>query len=100
NGKRMHSSAVASSVVPLGTKIRAKVGSKSATGSIDDLGPSSFVYKRHHPKAVLDLAAPMMQKLTGRRSNVVNGSFSVTKRGPGRTLFAVTNCSGRYRRGT
>src|SRR5690606_9935282 len=55
--------------------------------------------KRHHPKAVLDLAEPMMQKLTGRRSNVVNGSFSVTKRGTGRTLFGYTNWSGKYNPG-
>src|SRR5690606_34386380 len=94
-----HSSAVASSVLPLGTKIRVKVGSKSATGSIDYLGPSSFVYKMHLPKAYLYLADPIRQKLTGRRSNVVNGSFSVTKRGTGRRLFGYTNWSGKYNPG-
>ncbi|MCP3013512.1 hypothetical protein NGM33_09210 [Nocardiopsis dassonvillei] len=96
NGKRMHNSAIASSVIPLGTKLQVKVGGKTATGSVDDLGPASFVYRRHHPKALLDLAEPMMQKLTGRRSNTVNGSFNVLKRGSGRTLFGYTNWNGKY----
>ncbi|MFE6448447.1 hypothetical protein [Nocardiopsis dassonvillei] len=96
NGKRMHNSAIASSVIPLGTKLQVKVGGKTATGSVDDLGPASFVYRRHHPKALLDLAEPMMQKLTGRRSNTVNGSFSVLKRGSGRTLFGYTNWNGKF----
>lgn len=96
NGRRMHGSAIASSVIPLGTKLRVNIGGKSATGSVDDLGPSSFVYRRHHPKAVLDLAEPMMERLTGRRSNVTNGSFQVLSRGSGRTLFGYTNWSGRF----
>src|SRR5690606_22101519 len=50
NGKKMSADSIASSVIPLGSKLNVKVGGKSASGSLDDLGPNSFVYKRHHPK--------------------------------------------------
>lgn len=96
SGKKMNAGTISSSVIPMGSKLNVKVGGKSANGTVEDLGPAGFVYKRHHPKALLDLSEPMMQKLTGRRSNTVNGSFSVTKRGTGRTLFGYTNWNGKY----
>ncbi|MGF1472220.1 MAG: phage tail tape measure protein [Rubrobacteraceae bacterium] len=90
---RRGNNTVASSVIPLGSLLDITIGGKTLRGSVDDLGPNSFVYERHHPKAVLDLATSFMNRFPAG-GDLVHGSFKVAKKGKGRTLFGYTRWDG------
>lgn len=87
NGRRMHGKALASSYIPMGSRIRVVINGKSEVGTVDDLGPAKFVYDRWRGRPVIDIAEPMMQRLTGSRVNTTFGSHELLSVGRGRTLF-------------
>jgi phage-related protein len=86
SGRKMDSRTIASSYIPLGSKLTVGYKNKTLKGTIWDLGPAKFVYDRHPGIAVLDLATPMMKDLTGGTGNVF-GTFKIDKVGTGRTLY-------------
>lgn len=86
SGRKMDRRTIASSYIPLGSKLTVGYKNKSLQGTIWDLGPAKFVYDRHPGIAVLDLATPMMKDLTGGTNNVF-GQFKIDKVGSGRTLY-------------
>lgn len=90
NGQRMNASAIASSYIPLGSRIQVTIGGRSATGEIEDLGPAKFVYDRWKGRPVFDLNELMMQSLTGSRVNTAFGSWRLLSAGSGRTLYGTS----------
>lgn len=82
-GKRMNATTIASPYLPLGTIVQIKKGNKIVTGRVGDFGPADWVM-RGDPTRFLDLAEPMMAKLTGQRSNLTGVSYKILKYGNGR----------------
>jgi len=82
-GKRMNGTTIASPYLPLGTIVQVRKGNKTVQGRVGDFGPADWVMKGD-PTRFLDLAEPMMQSLTGSRSNLTGVSYKILKYGTGR----------------
>lgn len=83
SGRAMSTITIASPYWPLGTKIKVTYRGRSATGVVWDFGPAEWAVAQHDPPAIIDLAEPMMKKLTGSRVNSVAVHFQVLKLGSG-----------------
>lgn len=82
-GIRMNGSTIASPYLPLGTIVEVRKNGKTVRGRVGDFGPADWVM-RGDPSRFLDLAEPMMQTLTGTRSNLTGVSYRILKYGTGR----------------
>ena len=74
---------IASPYLPLGTDITIQYKGKTASGTVWDFGPADYVLA-HDPLRFLDLAEPMMAKLTGTPGNLITVNYQVTSYGTGR----------------
>lgn len=83
SGRRMDARTLASPYLPLGTTVDIEYNGKTVSGTVWDMGPADWVMSAN-PDRFLDLAEPMMQELTGRKSNVVKVKYRITKYGNGR----------------
>jgi hypothetical protein len=84
SGRPMAYRTLASPYWPLGTKVKITYEGKTTVGVVDDFGPAEWAVAQHNPPAVVDLSEKMMEKLTGRSSNVVKVKFEVIEMGDGR----------------
>lgn len=84
SGRRMSPNTIASPYWPLGTRVKVTYRGRSAIGVVWDFGPAEWAVAQHDPPAIVDLAEPMMKRLTGSRENSVAVHFRVLKMGHGR----------------
>lgn len=82
-GRPMSATTIASPYLPIGTIVQIRKGNKIVTGRVGDFGPADWVM-RGDPNRFLDLATPMMRKLTGQGNNLTGVSYKVLKYGSGR----------------
>ena len=74
---------IASPYLPLGTQVTVQFQGRTQSGTIWDFGPSDTVLASD-PNRFLDLAEPMMAKLTGHPSDLISVNYRVTSYGTGR----------------
>ncbi len=82
SGRPMESTTIASPYLPIGTKVSVRANGKTVAGTVTDFGPADWVMASD-PTRFLDLAEPMMLKLSGTKSNVIGVEYSITKYGTG-----------------
>lgn len=83
SGKKMTATTIASPYLPLGTQVEINYKGKTVSGTVWDFGPADWVMATN-PDRFLDLAEPMMQQLTGTKSNTVKVKYRITRYGTGR----------------
>lgn len=82
-GQKMSFQTIASPYLPLGTVVEIMKGKKTVRGVVQDFGPADWVMKGD-PNRFLDISEPMMQQLTGQRSNLLGVNYRIAKYGTGR----------------
>lgn len=83
SGAKMSATTIASPYLPLNTVVAIQYNGKQVTGTVQDFGPADWVLAMD-PKRFLDIAEPMMEQLTGKKSNVINVKYRVLAYGHGR----------------
>lgn len=84
SGRAMSASTIASPYWPIGTRVKITYHGRSVIGTVWDFGPAEWAVAQHDPPAIVDLAEPMMETLTGTRENSVAVHFQVIRLGSGR----------------
>lgn len=83
SGQKMSATTIASPYLPLNTVVNIVYNGKQVTGTVQDFGPADWVLAMD-PNRFLDIAEPMMQQLTGHKSDVITVKYRVVAYGRGR----------------
>jgi hypothetical protein len=83
SGAPMTATTIASPYLPLNTVVDIDYNQKQVQGVVQDFGPADWVMAAD-PTRFLDIAEPMMQQLTGKKSNVIRVKYRVVAYGKGR----------------